>query len=398
MVNLSFMTLNRFVEEKAAADADYRRQLQARGRILLSDGRALSDEALLAKLRTWNLALDRDPFRARAQRFLSAQEMAEEAYQQAEPRITGMDQDWVWIAFTCLWERWLADRPSLEMIDDQMQPGHQAKARGDAPGACRLWLATWKSIHAILDARQMRSLQEFDARYPLTNFLFNWVQDLSLALDNAGVKDPAFWQERIALLETLLDRLDLDENLRKNCRSDLADTYDAVGMPDRADALYHQWLHEEPRWGWCWIRWSDLSYHTVQGRAQDPARAESILKQGLAIPGVQDRDEILDRLADLYRETGRAAEARALRAETQQLPRPPAAYPVQAGEGSIPSRQSSRAGDRAVPWEGAKRFEPLFRGEPPKAPARKAIIGRNDPCPCGSGKKFKRCCGRRAAP
>jgi uncharacterized protein YecA (UPF0149 family) len=22
--------------------------------------------------------------------------------------------------------------------------------------------------------------------------------------------------------------------------------------------------------------------------------------------------------------------------------------------------------------------------------------GRNDPCPCGSGRKFKKCCGRRA--
>ncbi|PIE76105.1 hypothetical protein CSA17_04000 [bacterium DOLJORAL78_65_58] len=21
-------------------------------------------------------------------------------------------------------------------------------------------------------------------------------------------------------------------------------------------------------------------------------------------------------------------------------------------------------------------------------------MGRNDPCPCGSGKKFKKCCGR----
>jgi len=21
-------------------------------------------------------------------------------------------------------------------------------------------------------------------------------------------------------------------------------------------------------------------------------------------------------------------------------------------------------------------------------------VGRNDPCPCGSGKKFKKCCGR----
>jgi uncharacterized protein YecA (UPF0149 family) len=22
-----------------------------------------------------------------------------------------------------------------------------------------------------------------------------------------------------------------------------------------------------------------------------------------------------------------------------------------------------------------------------------AAVGRNDPCPCGSGKKYKRCCG-----
>ena len=24
----------------------------------------------------------------------------------------------------------------------------------------------------------------------------------------------------------------------------------------------------------------------------------------------------------------------------------------------------------------------------------KAKVGRNDPCPCGCGKKFKKCCGR----
>jgi uncharacterized protein YecA (UPF0149 family) len=30
--------------------------------------------------------------------------------------------------------------------------------------------------------------------------------------------------------------------------------------------------------------------------------------------------------------------------------------------------------------------------EPPQNASRK--IGRNDPCPCGSSLKFKRCCGR----
>ena len=30
----------------------------------------------------------------------------------------------------------------------------------------------------------------------------------------------------------------------------------------------------------------------------------------------------------------------------------------------------------------------------PKAPPRQVVkVGRNDPCPCGSGKKYKKCCG-----
>jgi uncharacterized protein len=29
----------------------------------------------------------------------------------------------------------------------------------------------------------------------------------------------------------------------------------------------------------------------------------------------------------------------------------------------------------------------------PGAPAARAKVGRNDPCPCGSGRKFKKCCG-----
>jgi SEC-C motif-containing protein len=31
----------------------------------------------------------------------------------------------------------------------------------------------------------------------------------------------------------------------------------------------------------------------------------------------------------------------------------------------------------------------FVRGAPPE----QAKVGRNDPCPCGSGKKFKKCCG-----
>ena len=33
----------------------------------------------------------------------------------------------------------------------------------------------------------------------------------------------------------------------------------------------------------------------------------------------------------------------------------------------------------------------------PSAPAARQSVGRNDPCPCGSGKKYKKCCGRNVA-
>ena len=36
--------------------------------------------------------------------------------------------------------------------------------------------------------------------------------------------------------------------------------------------------------------------------------------------------------------------------------------------------------------EAAKRREAVT--------AAKKKVGRNDPCPCGSGKKYKHCCGR----
>jgi hypothetical protein len=43
--------------------------------------------------------------------------------------------------------------------------------------------------------------------------------------------------------------------------------------------------------------------------------------------------------------------------------------------------------------EGDRSQESEVRMEEP-APAASQKIGRNDPCPCGSGKKFKKCCGK----
>lgn len=48
-----------------------------------------------------------------------------------------------------------------------------------------------------------------------------------------------------------------------------------------------------------------------------------------------------------------------------------------------------------APQEHKNVVENKYEDEGPKQPVRKENeIGRNDPCPCGSGKKYKKCCGK----
>ena len=73
---------------------------------------------------------------------------------------------------------------------------------------------------------------------------------------------------------------------------------------------------------------------------------------------------------------------------------PPAAEPVgaRAGRGQPPNGAPA---EEAAPTRARAQAAPVRSG---MAAARRPVgaqkIGRNDPCPCGSGKKYKKCCGR----
>ncbi len=56
------------------------------------------------------------------------------------------------------------------------------------------------------------------------------------------------------------------------------------------------------------------------------------------------------------------------------------------GEEKSSSYTYSRGEERKETQGGQKKQKPIVKGKK---------IGRNDPCPCGSGKKYKNCCGRR---
>jgi uncharacterized protein YecA (UPF0149 family) len=50
-------------------------------------------------------------------------------------------------------------------------------------------------------------------------------------------------------------------------------------------------------------------------------------------------------------------------------------------------------GGEGLPLSELSNVRAMLRGSPAPVSPAKRKTGRNDPCPCGSGKKFKKCCG-----
>ncbi len=393
-MSFSFIALNRVAENRAAEDADYRAELKRNGKVLLSEARALSDEELLAKLGGFGIALDQEALRTLAGEFLSAEGIYREVMKdrRRQPGQPVMSEDWVWFAFTLLWERWLPEIPSLEMFDERMQEGYRLQEQ-DAAAASDCWLGVWKDFFTILDRSGLRTIHEFDEQLRGTQFVSNWVQDVEMALGNTAVERPEYHRHRLQFCEQFLQRFsDHDPLMTENMRRALAESVWGSGGRARAERLFEGWLKEDPQWGWGWVGWSDLHGFPRRGTKPDWSKAEAILRRGLAVARVQDRDALMERLEGIYERTGRKIEAAAF-GKSAVKARTTAEL---MGDDQLRLKTAFDFGEEGMPLDELPKLAAEMRNQHldmlDKASKRK--VGRNEPCPCGSGKKFKQCCGR----
>jgi tetratricopeptide (TPR) repeat protein len=364
----------------------------------------LSDEQLLEKLQRFGLEVDRAGLERLCEGALSAEEVARRLLDRCA---TGAGEgrpheDWIWLCLLELWRRWWPERVCVEFLDDKIQAGYDALERREAVSAVAIWLDAWSDVLRLCDLTGVDSIREFDGRFSMYQSLFNWSQDLEDALWNGGREDPRLLRARIAVCGEALRRFSNQDALMvENRRRAVAESYFELGETDKAEALLEQWLDADPSWGWGWIGWADLHFLT-NDRPEDYGRAEELLRRGYSTSGVRDRGDIAERLVLLYRETGRDEEAEALAAEAKRIGR------LNAGVSVRRTIHSEDADDRTVVCETATAtfegegfpldrmmeiVEALDAARPSIHPRRATRVGRNAPCPCGSGRKHKKCCG-----
>lgn len=136
-------------------------------------------------------------------------------------------------------------------------------------------------------------------------------------------------------------------------------------------------------------------------RSVPPSRVIELFQDALAgskLPALMERltdDEAIGRMAERVAEVqGRGVE------QPEVAPEQVAAIPTQAlsalggvlSAAGVDEDALARVLDGVLPPDAPAGYSHdgagTLRREQPK-------VGRNDPCPCGSGKKFKKCCGRR---
>ena len=119
------------------------------------------------------------------------------------------------------------------------------------------------------------------------------------------------------------------------------------------------WLADDPAWGWGYIGWSDCYQFGTKTIEADYVKAEEIINRALGEKNLRDRADVVDRAIGIYNALGKNQQATERKNELKELT--------------------------------AASKSKIVRANTPVSVIK---IGRNEPCSCGSGKKYKKCCGK----
>lgn len=249
-----------------------------------------------------------------------------------------------------------------DQLEQHMQDGYQKLISGTSSEACEIWNEFWNKLIEVMKENQFKFIEDLDADFQGTQSIFNWASDFELELTNAGLKNPRYLEKRIDFCQKYIEVSKGKTDLNTfNMRRAIAESYFQLGRKAEGEQLFEKDLEQWPKWGWGWIGWSDMYWLFALEQNKDKEKAMRILEQALKVDGLEDRLDVLERLRDLYSEFQMEVEAEDITAKMAEF------QPHKSERGSF--------------------IEVIH------APTAGRKIGRNDSCPCGSGEKYKKCCG-----
>ena len=229
----------------------------------------------------------------------------------------------------------------LQAIED----GYKEFSFGRTKEAVNIWQPSWAAARNILT--QMGCKNEKEILDLFGEAFLNWFFDFDMGLMESDMHNDRLDFNRYLL--TIPDYMDQD-----NARMSLAESLAALDRYKEAESMLSGWLEEDPLWTYGWTCWANIFLDN--GRKE---KAQEIIERGMVT--IESSTEPVD--SELFYQNAEAIYRRLGIAER-------ADYCAKRGR------------------------EPASKTNPKQIPiTASSKVGRNDPCTCGSGKKYKKCCG-----
>ena len=248
--------------------------------------------------------------------------------------------------------------------DDLVQKGYECFGNEKAAEGLSFWQDAWNVFGSIMDQTLEADtlyglMEELDYVYPIDE----WLQDYEMELGNAER-----YEERIAFCQKVLDLFDWQDDDDSCFRCGIGDSLFQEGKSAEACEYFEKWLAEDPQnvngiICFTWLLFAN----------GDAERAYKIVRRVTwGISCYADNSLLFMRAKQLADYLGKEDESRWYQQQLDKF------------EESIEK------------WEMDE--DAIFDEftTPKQIPVvKEKKIYPNDPCPCGSGKKYKKCCGKK---
>jgi uncharacterized protein YecA (UPF0149 family) len=258
---------------------------------------------------------------------------------------------------------------------------------------CLKYFETWQFACRIMDCYGFESIEEllqFEEGYSVED----WAIEFVVGLEDACEIDKKYGSILIDFCREYIKRSNqVDQSFIFELKSSIAEAYFRIGGQISGDIEFDKVMKEFPQMSEGWLCWAG-QYSSAEVTDANTAKAISILERARKIEHLDDREEVLIALLELHERDdpwGEKAEELSQEIET-----------IQEGISSVdkdPDVHQEHDDDCTCgdPHHHHDNNDHQHGPDCIHSPADAPVIpGRNDPCPCGSGKKYKKCCGANA--
>lgn len=251
------------------------------------------------------------------------------------------------------WDRW----------DELVQSGYEAQEKRNEAQMINSWWEAWSVFQDIMKTAEMKMsvsgvMESQDYQYPVDA----WLQDLEMELGNTGEHE-----KRMEFCQRVLEMFDWTYDDGDGFRCAIGEEFYASGNTEEGKAWFENWLKKEPN------NSSALNIYSWCIQEQEGAEsAYALVRKKVIGCSCTIHNYMLFERAKLL---------------AQHLKQKKDLTWI---EKQLDSFQDS--------MEKADYYNDLSDDfcMPVQQPiVKEAKIYPNDPCPCGSGKKYKKCCGRK---